>query len=170
MKNDYFDGWLVANGIKKACDKCDWCGSKVKVINSKELDSSMLVTHVLIDKCDRCDKKWDGIYSATPATLSSCLKCDNNVALEVTESKGCMAMPHMAHLSHQENNLTEKELLDINNEVCLFGRVKCKYCSNLNFRGICSADKIKDYRPIQDRWRRCELYLKNRYQYRLNEH
>lgn len=167
MKNNYFDGWLVANGIKKACGRCDRSDIKEKESINKELDSSMLVTHVLIDKCDRCDKKWDGIYSATPATLSSCLKCDNDVALEITGSKGYMTPSHM---SHQENNLTEKELLDINNEVCLFGRVKCKYCSNLNFRGICSADKIKDYRPIQDRWRRCELYLKNRHQYRLNEH
>lgn len=159
MRNDYFDKWLIANGIKKACDRCDGVTESQETFVSKGLSGNALVTLPLIDGCDRCDKTPGEIYSVTPVTPLAHSWCDNAVDLKASDSKGYGGMSHLSHLPHPENRLTEEELIEINSEFRFFGRVKCKYCSNLNFKGICSVDKIRRYRPIQDKWRRCESYI-----------
>ena len=130
MRSDYFDVWLIANGIKSGCDRCD-----------------------------KCDKNLDETCSVTPVTLCVSAKCDNNDGLETATSKDYHDLSHLLHLSHQEKTLTVEVLREINDEYRLWKRVKCKYCSNLNFKDICSADKISRYRPVKDRWRRCESYI-----------
>jgi len=159
MRNDYFDEWLISIGVKNRCDKCDGVPENRRGFINNELDNNTGDTPCEVDKCDACDKNLDKESPVTPVTQSIHLMCDDDASVEATVGKGYNDLSHLLHLSHQEKHLSAKELKEIFDEFRLWGRVKCKYCDNLNFKGICVVDSVKGYRPESNKWRRCKSYF-----------